>query len=110
MAVTYLLTVTDDREIIKQGVPKDVKHAWTKRKTLEKQNIYRLAFITKMSFTRLVQFMMFNEKSFNPYDELDMFVLKYFLGGYFYKCYKLIEFSILCYNECKVKLEFNRNN
>lgn len=98
----------DEKEFIKQGVPSDIKTRWSKRKELEKQNIYRIAFISKMNFTRLVQFMMINNKSFSPEDKLDMFVINYFFGKKYYKCYDLTGFSLLCHKECQVQLEFDR--
>ena len=99
----------DDKEFIKQGVPSDIKTRWSKRKELEKQNIYRIAFISKMNFTRLVQFMMINNKAFSPEDKLDMFIINYFFVKKYYICYDLAGFSLLCYKECKEKLEFDRN-
>ena len=99
----------DDKEFIIQGVPSDVKSRWSKRTEIEKINIYRIAFISKMNLTRLLQFMMINNKHFNPEDELDIFMVKYFEGKSFYTCYNLAQFSILCYKECGVDLKFNRN-
>lgn len=99
----------DDKEFIKQGVPSDIKTRWSKRKELEKQNIYRIAFISKMNFTRLVQFMMINNKAFSPEDKLDMFIINYFYKKCLYTCYDLAGFSLLCYKETKIKLEFDRN-
>ena len=97
----------DDREFIIQGVPGYVKSRWPKRTVIEKINIYRIAFISKMNFTRLLQFMMINNKQFSPNDELDMFMIKYFEGKTFYKCHSLCEFSLLCYKECNHKLDFD---
>lgn len=98
----------DDKEFILQGVPSDVKTRWSSRKEIEKINIYRIAFITKMNFSRLLQFMMINNKQFSPEDELDIFMIKYFEGKSFYKCYTLTEFSLLCFKECNVSLEYER--
>lgn len=66
------------------------------RNKMVKEDVFKLSFILKMSFSQLVQFMALTGHTFDPFDTYDMFYLNYMFGKY-KKVNGLVDLDILAY-------------
>ena len=83
------------RVFSKAGLSKERRNQMeTKQLTMKKIDIYRLAFITGMSKTEVIQWMLMVGYTFSPSSNLDLFFMDYF-DGKFGKVNNLFELEML---------------
>ena len=85
----------------KAGLDRRRKNQLKSADNLKKIDLYRLAFVSGMKKTNLIQFMIVAGHSFSPLSKLDAFIIDYYDGKYG-KVDSLYRLTLLAQGKCDV--------
>lgn len=83
-----------------EGLDRRRKNQMKKQKNLKKLDIYRLAFMCKMSKTEILQFMVIAGHCFSPLDPTDVFFRNY-INGEYGVAKNLYQLTEMAYDQCE---------